>query len=109
MTERDGLVDVGMPSLGLLKSIVKRFDLLITTDSGVRHTAVAFGVPTVVLMGPTRPEYTSNPFEKGELLRHDVDCGPCHQPTCPTDHRCMKLITVNEVVTAARRLLSNRP
>jgi len=109
VTEPDGLVDVGMPSLSLLKSIVKRFDLLITTDSGVRHTAVAFEVPTVVLMGPTRPEYTTNPVEKGVLLRHDVDCGPCHQPTCPTDHRCMKLITVDEVVTAARRLLPTRP
>ncbi len=108
ITERGGLVNIGLPALSLLKSIVKRLDLLITTDSGVRHIAVAFGVPTVVLMGPTRPEYTSSPFEKGVILRHDVECGPCHEPICPTDHVCMDLITVDEVLTAARQLLPTR-
>jgi len=94
--------------LNLLKSIVKRLDVLIATDSGARHIAVAFGVPTVVLMGPTRPEYTSSPFEKGVVIRHDVDCGPCHKPVCSTDHRCMHLITVDEVLDAARYLLPSR-
>ena len=106
--EPDAIVKVGTPDLSLLKSIVKRLDLLITSDSGVRHVAIAFDVPTVVLMGPTRPEYTDTPFERGAVLRHEVECGPCHEPTCPGDHICMDLITVGEVTQAAYKVLTGK-
>jgi ADP-heptose:LPS heptosyltransferase len=52
-------------------------------------------------MGPTSPRYTDSPWEKGRLLRVDVDCGPCQKPICSTDHRCMTRITADAVVEAA--------
>jgi heptosyltransferase-2 len=103
----DAIVDVGIPDLSLLKSIVKRLDMLIASDSGVRHIAVAFDIPTVVLMGPTRPEYTDTPFERGAVIRHNVECGPCHEPKCSADHICMDLITVDEVTKAAQKTLKS--
>ncbi|MEK7793336.1 MAG: glycosyltransferase family 9 protein, partial [Candidatus Hydrogenedentota bacterium] len=98
--------DDGHPRIDTLKATVSRLDLLVCNDSGPRHVAVAFGVPTVCIMGPTMPAYSCGPYEKGEVLRVDVDCGPCQKPYCSTDHRCMTRIGVDEVVAAAKRALA---
>lgn len=92
--------------LDLLKSVIKRCDLLITVDSGPRHIAVAFDKPVVVLMGPTDPRYTNCNLEKSAILRvSDLDCAPCHIKKCPTDHECMTRITPDMVIRAASELL----
>jgi heptosyltransferase-2 len=95
--------DVG---LALLKSVVKRCDLLVTVDSGPRHFAVAFNKPVVVLMGPTDPRYTNCNLEKTIVLRvEDLDCVPCHIKECPTEHECMMRLTPDMVFRAATELL----
>jgi heptosyltransferase-2 len=91
--------------LSVLKGVVKRLALMVTNDTGPRHLAHAFGVPCVVLMGPTDPRYTQNEDERASVLRVDVPCGPCHLKTCPTDHRCMTALTAGMVLNAARQLL----
>jgi len=93
-------------ALDLLKSVIKKCDLLITVDSGPRHYAVAFDKPVVVLMGPTDPRYTNANLEKTIVLRvDDLDCAPCHIKECPTDHECMTKITPDMVFRAATELL----
>jgi heptosyltransferase-2 len=91
--------------LPVLKEVVKRLALMVTNDTGPRHLAHAFGVPCVVLMGPTDPRYTEDPGERAAVLRVDVPCGPCHLKTCPSDHRCMTALTAAMAVEAAERLL----
>ncbi len=107
MNSRPVPLDETSVSLELLKAIVSELDLLLSTDCGARHIAVAFGVPTVVLMGPTDPRYTSSDCEKGVVIRVDVDCSPCHKKVCPTDHECMRKITPEMVVGAAASLLES--
>ncbi len=92
--------------LELLKPVLRDSRLLVTTDTGPRHIATAFSVPTVVLMGPTDPRYTASNLERTEVLRIDVDCGPCHLKVCPLDHRCMTGLTSDHVLAAADRLLT---
>lgn len=95
--------------LDLLKSIIKRCDLLITVDSGPRHFAVAFDKPVVVLMGPTDPRYTNSNLETTTVLRiGDLECISCHHKECPTDHACMKKITPEMVLSAAKELLAKQ-
>jgi len=92
--------------LDLLKSVIKRCDLLITVDSGPRHFSVAFDKPVVVLMGPTDPRYTNCNLEKTVVLQvDDLDCAPCHIKECPTEHECMTNITPDMVFRAATELL----
>ena len=95
----------GSPSIERLKATLSQVDLLIGNDSGPRHIAIAFKKPVVCIMGSTSPLYTDSPWEQGEVLRIDVDCGPCQKPHCVTDHRCMTGISVERVVDAARRYL----
>ncbi len=91
----------GKPSIARLKAVISRLDLLVCNDSGPRHVAIAFGRPVICIMGPTSPRYTESPWEKGEVLRVDVDCGPCQKPVCTTDHRCMTQLTAERVAEAA--------
>ncbi len=93
-------------SLGLTKAVVRRLALLVTTDSGPRHFAAAFGVPVVTLFGPTHIGWTETYFPKAIHLQKHVPCGPCQQRTCPLGHhRCMTELSVAEVAAAADQLL----
>ena len=85
-------------SLGLLKALIYYCQIFVTTDSGPRHIAVALDKPVVVVMGPTHPAYSDVGHPRTIVLREDIDCSPCHLRTCPTDHRCMELITPEKVL-----------
>ena len=90
-------------SLGLTKALIRRCALLVTTDSGPRHFAAAFDRPVVSLFGPTFIAWTETYFAKEIHLQKQVPCGPCQLRVCPTDHACMKQLTPQEVLAAARR------
>lgn len=92
-------------SLEELKAIISDSSLVITNDTGPRHYAVSFGIPTVVIMGPTDPRYTNYGLEKSTLLRVDLECSPCHLKECPRDHECMREITEHQVIRACEELL----
>jgi heptosyltransferase-2 len=97
-------------SLGLTKAVVRRADLLVTTDSGPRHFAAALGTPVVTLFGPTHIGWTETYFEKAVHIQKDVPCGPCQERVCPLGHhRCMRELTPAEVFSAAHRLLTRFP
>jgi heptosyltransferase-2 len=97
---RSGLINLSKASISLdvFKVIVKRCMLLIALDSGPRHYAVALNRPVVVLMGPNNPMYTESEYETGKVIREDIECSPCQLKTCPTDRRCMTMITPEKVV-----------
>jgi heptosyltransferase-2 len=96
-------------SVGLSKACVRRADLMVTTDSGPRHFAAAFGVPVVTLFGPTHIEWSETYFSKSVHLQKPVPCGPCQLRECPLDHRCMRELTPEEVFRAAADLLHRFP
>ena len=59
-TDPIALPGIGM-TLGSLKSIIERSELLVTNDTGPRHIAAAFGVPMVTMFGPTDHRWTTIP------------------------------------------------
>jgi heptosyltransferase-2 len=94
----------GQTTVRQLVERIAGLDLMITNDSGPMHVAGAFQVPTVAVFGPTNATQTS-PWRHSRLaiVRHDLPCAPCMKRTCPLGHHaCMKEITVEEVVAAAR-------
>ena len=99
----------GAPTLERMKAVLAEADLLIANDTGPRHVAIAFQTPVICIMGSTSPRYTDSPWERGEVVRIEVDCGPCQKPQCATDHRCMTGITTQRVVEAALRWIPNHP
>lgn len=99
----------GPLSVGLSKAIVRRANLMVTTDSGPRHFATAFGVPTVSLFGPTHIEWTRTMHARALHLQKKVDCGPCQKGVCPMKHhRCMVELEPDHVAAACLELLGRR-
>lgn len=110
LTGSDNVVSLAdaTPGIGLTKAVVRRSSLLVTTDSGPRHFAAAFGVPVVTLFGPTHIGWTETYFPKAVHIQKKVPCGPCQLRVCPLDHRCMTTLTPGEVIDAAERLLDGK-
>jgi heptosyltransferase-2 len=104
-----GLADHPL-SLGLTKSCIRRADLLVTTDSGPRHFAAAFGRPVITLFGATHIAWTETYYPLAVHLQKKLDCGPCQQRVCPLGHhRCMKELTPDSVFAAVVRLMAVLP
>jgi heptosyltransferase-2 len=91
----------GRIGLGALKAVVRRARVALCNDAGVRHVAVAFGVPCVVLLGPTSLEKTALNLERVQVLVEDVECRPCYLRECPIDHRCLVRIAPERAAAAA--------
>lgn len=106
MQRRGFVFDHPRLTLGELKSLVARCNLLICNDAGPRHLAKAFGVSVVTIFGPTHPEWTATSYPAERIVRIDVDCGPCQKRECPPGHlKCMTGVTVDAVLSAALELL----
>lgn len=94
-------------SLGLSKACVRRAALMITTDSGPRHFAAAFGTPVISLFGPTFIAWTRTYHPQAVHMMKPVPCGPCQRPVCPLGHhRCMRELSPESVYQVAVRLLN---
>ena len=96
----DGVLD-----LGGVKALIRRSRLLVANDSGTRHVAAAFGIPSVVFFGPTSVSKTADNLEAIEVLETAHDCRPCYRRTCPIDHRCLRSISVDSADEATFRIL----
>lgn len=95
----------GRTSLLELAAQLRRCRLLLTNDTGTMHLAAFLCVPTVSIFGSTEPQLTG-PIGAGHVvIRHHVECSPCFLRECPMDFRCMKAVTVEEVVRQVERVL----
>ena len=94
----------GKTTLRDLAYLYQRSALLITTDSGPMHLAVAMGTPVIALFGPTDPSRTG-PYGKGHVvIRRELSCSPCFLKKC-NSMECMSGITIEEVFHAVREKL----
>lgn len=94
-------------SIGLTKAAVQSAELMITTDSGPRHFAAAFGVPVITLFGPTHIAWSETFSPLAVHLQQPVDCGPCQKRVCPLGHhRCMTELTVDRVFQTVMKQLN---
>ena len=95
----------GKTTVEELMGILDTFSIFVTNDSGPMHVASALGTPTVAVFGPTDERETGPMGRASKIVRKDVDCSPCLFKECPTDHRCMHAVDVDDVVRVASRLL----
>jgi heptosyltransferase-2 len=80
--------------------------MVVSTDSGPRFLAIAFGKPVVSLFGPTDPAATATRYPLETCLSLSLDCQPCMARTCPlVHHRCMRDLSVDHVYSAVARCL----
>jgi len=103
------LIDLtGKTTLREAVYLMAHCDLFISNDSGLMHIAGALNIPTVAIFGSTNPLTTGPVGRKSVIVRREVPCSPCLKETCPTDFQCMKLISVNDVLNVAGKMLRDR-
>lgn len=97
----------GQASLRTFAAVLKKAALFVGNDSGAMHIAAAVGTPIVALFGPSNPAEWGPRGSRVEAIYKGVDCRVCFHPTCERgEQNCMKQIAVDEVMTAARRVIA---
>ena len=101
---------MGVPSHSLvarldlagLAALLSVAPLLVANNTGPVHVAAAVGTPVVDLYALTNPQHTPW-LVNHRALSHDVPCKYCYKSVCPEGHHnCLRLVTPERVVRAAR-------
>jgi heptosyltransferase-2 len=93
-------------TLGQLKALFERADLVISNDTGPRHMAIALKRRVITLFGPNDPKWTDTGYAHEMQIMAPRDCVCCQKPVCKQpDQHCMDTITVEWVHAAAIKSL----
>jgi len=84
-------------SIEQLPGVLSNVSQLVTIDSGLKHLAVAIGVPTITLFGPTHPNEWHMGGDNDRYVFADLSCSPCRLLECPFGTPCMKRISPADV------------
>ena len=74
------------------------------------HITATMGTPVMAIFGPTYPQRWGPRGGPAQVIYKGLDCRACYHPTCLRgDDSCMQQIAVDEVFTAASRMLERTP
>jgi heptosyltransferase-2 len=94
-----------------LAALLQRCSLLISNDSGPVHIAVAVKTPVISIFGRNQAGLSPTrwrPLGKNDTVLHkEVGCQQCLAHNCERDFLCLKAITVEDVVNAAKKYKQN--
>ncbi|MEO8664287.1 MAG: glycosyltransferase family 9 protein [Ignavibacteria bacterium] len=89
-----------------LGAIIKKCSLVIGNDSGPLHIAVAVGVPTLGIYGPTNPLLQGPYGEKNlSIVKEDLDCLYCNLLVCPIGNLCMTELSRDKIIDKVKELI----
>jgi lipopolysaccharide heptosyltransferase I len=98
-------VAVGKTTLKQLAALISKCSLFVGNDTGPLHIAVAMKTPTVAIFGPADPRRTGPYGNIHKIVYKNFPCSPCFRhPTCK-DYKCMKEISVEDVLEATEEQL----
>jgi heptosyltransferase-2 len=88
--------------------------VVVSNDSGGQHLASLVGTPTVVIFGPTVPEFGFRAWNsKSAVVQlEDLSCRPCGphgHKTCPLGHHhCMRHLQSRKVIELMEEIISKQ-
>jgi heptosyltransferase II len=101
----------GALSLEQFVALMSQARIAVCNDAGPLHVAVASGVKAVCICGPVDEKvYGPYPLQMHAVVtRKGLSCRPCYKnfsfKGCLNDLSCLKEISVEDVLAAARRML----
>ena len=96
----------GSLSLPQMAAVLAKSRLLIGNDGGAAHVAASVGTPTLVVFSGTSLAGEWAPRGgMARVIEKWVPCKPCHSTNCPFGSACLRAVGVDEVFSAAVRML----
>ncbi|MEW6102397.1 MAG: glycosyltransferase family 9 protein [bacterium] len=102
---------IGKTDLIELSCLIERCFLFISPDTGPMHIADSLNIPVVALFGPTTRDFGFFPL-RGIVVEKSLKCRPCSLhggSKCKEDNKCMKMISVDDVMAAIYAILNKKP
>jgi ADP-heptose:LPS heptosyltransferase len=108
----------GRLSVAETMAVIGALDLFLSPDTGPMHMACAMGTPSVAVFGPSAAErYFSGDLSptpgRHVVVRRELWCAPCNLIRTPPQQcvdditpECLRIVTVDNVYTAAAGLLT---
>lgn len=93
---------------------MRRCSLIVTNDSGPMHVAISQRVPIVAMYGPSHPDLYGPYTDKATIVTAIPPCPGCaagmkhHCDDKRYNMRCMKDLTVQQVLDACFRWIPSR-
>ena len=111
---RTGIINLcGKTSFRQSAALVKHARLLISNDSSLMHTAVAFGTRSLSIFGPSNPESLLPVSDRNRWITSGLDCSPCYCNSifegCSNNLRCMEELSPQRVFETVKELLVEQP
>lgn len=95
----------GKTTLKQLAALMRKVDVAVSNDSGPLHIASSVGAKIIGIFGPTSILLTG-PYkiDNSKTISKDVGCViPCYKQNC-SDIRCMKAVTVDDVLEQIKKI-----
>ena len=96
------------PSIKELGAVLERCDFLISNDNGTKHIAVALGVPTITIHGPSSPVSWTPSLPEHIAVQRESGCERCDRRSC-SDLKCLDAVSVRDVEEAVMELAEGVP
>lgn len=106
---------LGLTTPQQLIALIRKFDVVVTSDNFIMHAAHLVGTPTVVLWGPTDHRVygyaEQTHLQSPKMCNSEVECigpqkGHLYQTPCPLESRhCMGQITPEDIYKAVQGCL----
>jgi ADP-heptose:LPS heptosyltransferase len=100
----------GQIPIGELPGVLSKARLYVGNDSGPTHIAAKIGIPTICIFSGTSDDRVWQPLGANvRTIRRPIECSPCHldrEEDCPVAVKCLKLITVDDVLDDALAMLA---
>lgn len=98
---KTGINSAGQLSVRQSAALLQRCALYVGNDTGTMHLAAAVGTPCVAIFAAIDWIGRWEPFgSKNTVFRKTVECEGCQTADCFNNHKCLDLVTTNEVFTA---------
>jgi ADP-heptose:LPS heptosyltransferase len=95
------IVSAGKIPLKYISSLLRRFRVLVSGDTGIMHMSIAVGTPVIALFAVADAK-KSGPYydmEKHIVIQKEKTCEPCVSKKCK-HQTCMENISIDEVFDA---------
>lgn len=90
-------------------ALLERCELYLGNDTGTMHLAAAVGTPCVAIFAAIDAHGRWDPFgDRNQVFRGKVECDGCQSPVCFNFHKCLELVTPNEVYLSCEKLLAEK-